>query len=109
VVADEAQAYCPRLQRLVPWCSPIHSCLDIYEFLNISHQLRSGLNTRLNFFFLISPSELFSSSEYSFFALRVCHWKKSSHRTGSGSASQMTGVDIGRRRRTPIDPITVAC
>jgi hypothetical protein len=34
VVANKAQTYCPRLERLVPWVVKKRSCPDIYELIN---------------------------------------------------------------------------
>jgi hypothetical protein len=34
VVADEAQAYCPRAEGLVPWVLPNSCCPDTYELPN---------------------------------------------------------------------------
>ena len=36
VVADKAQTYCPRLERLVPKVLKNRKCLDTYELLNMS-------------------------------------------------------------------------
>ena len=35
VVADKAQAYCPRLEGLVPWFLINRRCLDTFELLNV--------------------------------------------------------------------------
>jgi hypothetical protein len=40
VVADKAQTYCPRLERLVPWVLKNRSCLDHYELLDEITQAR---------------------------------------------------------------------
>ena len=37
VVADKAEAYCPRLEGLVPWFLRSRNCLDTYELLNKSN------------------------------------------------------------------------
>ena len=40
VVADKAQTYCPRLERLVPWVVKNRSCPDTMNSF-ISHHVRS--------------------------------------------------------------------
>jgi hypothetical protein len=34
VVAEKAEAYCPRLEGLAPWFLRRRNCLDTYELLN---------------------------------------------------------------------------
>ena len=36
MVADKAEAYCPRLEGLAPWFLRSRNCLDTYELLNKS-------------------------------------------------------------------------
>ena len=42
MVADKPQAYCPRLEGLVPWFLINRSCLDTFELLNSSSFIRTS-------------------------------------------------------------------